>query len=70
MQKEEVREHIFTRKNIDSKAAVALVRAVKNGMIAQYPVDVFGAPGLFVDRVIARVCNEIIDGLEEIIKDE
>lgn len=66
-----VNGNIAFKARVDYRARViALIRAVQGGMTAQYPTDIFGTQGIFVNRIIARVCNEIVNGLDEILKDE
>ena len=47
-------------------AVTSVVIGTQGGMIAQYPVSIFGEQGLFVSRVIAKVCKEILGGINEI----
>ena len=47
-------------------AVISVILATQAGMISQYPVAIFGEQGLFVSRVIAKTCQEIIGGLNKI----
>jgi len=47
-------------------AVIHVVIETQTGMLAQYPVSIFGEQGLFISRIISKVCMEILGGINEI----